>query len=277
MCGASWNNEKNRGADNACATTVERNTTVPHSITQQRTGLRRGLERILESDAATVGFVSRKGAERRQRVLGLGADLDSSNASAGHSGLDFVILMDGQPPEGIALWGRRARDGEADDTERGAFQVLSLGHTPALALDDKYVPSVLELDQAVPPEFLRTLNGLHLEAVIVPAQQIGEGSLAITDLLRLGMLAAGLKVPVIARTAGVLQQGELALLAQAGVAAILVSGSGDVATHISQLRAEIDAIDPRVRNGRDEQDHGFPTVQAFGGAREPEQHEEPAE
>ncbi len=143
------------------------------------------------------------------------------------------------------LWGSEAPVAGRDDVralrEAGAgFLVFDADTTPAAALLDNDMGYIMRVDPAASDTFLRTVETLPLDGLLVPSL---EGALTVRRALDLRRLSTFTRKMLVLGVAPAVDPVDLEALRDSGVIGVVVDGVEGVAA----LRAKVDALPPRQR------------------------------
>ena len=195
------------------------------------------LDEIREGAPARMGFGPARSSKTPGLALLLVVSQDHQTAAAQAAALspDAVLLAGiAGPPEAAALretlagvlWGVQTAgplpSAAAQAYRDGGAALLAFGLPGAAlgAVADKDTARLLLTDPTMPPEDLRDLNALPVDAALVPlaaGDGGADGELTLADLARLARVGARVGKHLLAQTARPPQPAELEALRDAGV------------------------------------------------------------
>ncbi len=204
------------------------------------------MRRVARQEARPIGFAV-TAAQRQPSMLVLARVPVAQAADAAAQGADALILTDGAPGRDLSrvLWGSEAPVAGRDDVralrEAGAgFLVFDADTTPAAALLDNDMGYIMRVDPAASDTFLRTVETLPLDGLLVPSL---EGALTVRRALDLRRLSTFTRKMLVLGVAPAVDPVDLEALRDSGVIGVVVDGVEGVAA----LRAKVDALPPRQR------------------------------
>ena len=169
--------------------------------------------------------------------------------------------------------GGSARDKRAGDVsglgEKGSdFLVLDSERSPGALLNEENVTKVLSVSPSIEEAYLRILEDVPIDCVLI--EHGIEGELLISDLMTLRSIMTAVSKPCLVRVRPGLTEGELSALRHVGALGVVVdvNSKGDAA-ELPRLREAID-VTPTEGRGRASAG-GEPRVSpgAFPGAQRP--------
>jgi hypothetical protein len=233
------------------------------------------IRRSQRVEAAPMGFGAQRAAARPTMLVGylglagqaeeaLKAGADVVVVDAGGSAAAAVAALRKSAPD--AAFGVRTQVANADAAkalrEAGFdFLLVEPEATPAAALLDDDLGYVLVLAQAPEEPFLRSLEQLNLEAVLIPKPSLPLTVAGQIELGRVGLLA---RRPLFCEAGPEATNEDLQCLRAAGVAVLLVKNAGEIA----RLKETVAALPPR-RQRREER-----AVVSLPRGRAPEESDE---
>ena len=199
------------------------------------------LDEIREGAPARMGFGPARSSKTPGLALLLVVSQDHQTAAAQAAAMspDAVLLAGiAGPPEAAALretlagvlWGVQTAGplpaAAAQAYRDGGAALLAFGLQGAAlgAVADKDTARILLTDPAMPPEDLRDLNALPVDAALVPLAA-GEGELTLEDLARLARVGARVGKHLLAQTARPPHPAELEALRDAGVVGLALDAA----------------------------------------------------
>ena len=199
------------------------------------------LDEIREGAPPRMGFGPARSSKTPGLALLLVVSQDHQTAAAQAAALspDAVLLAGlAGPPEAAALretlagvlWGVQTAGplpaAAAQAYRDGGAALLAFGLQGAAlgAVSDKDTARILLTDPSMPPEDLRDLNALPVDAALVPLAA-GEGELTLEDLARLARVGARVGKHLLAQTARPPQPAELEALRDAGVVGLALDAA----------------------------------------------------
>lgn len=238
------------------------------------------IKRARRTEAAPIGFGV--AAERRASptlLCLLRLDGDQAGKIGDAAGADAVIVTGldvgklkgvlkklGDVPVGLGL-GNAERSAVAAAREAGADFVLLNEESPAEAVLEEKVGFVLSVDTEVSDAELRTLGGLSLDALEVPA--VGE-SFSLRRLMELRRLSMLSQTPLFIEVPSDAGPSRLETLRDAGAIGVIIDGKS--AGKLPALREAVISLPPRGRRGEDRTEALLPSLT---GAPSAEVEEEP--
>lgn len=244
--------------------------------------LTEAMSRAVRRESRPIGFSST--ATKTNATMLLLARAPAAGAKdAASSGADAVI---GGPIErgangasGSALWGAeepvKGREGARALRESGAdFLIFADDTTDAAVLLEDDLGFVMRIDFDASDTFLRTVESLQLDALLVPGLE--DGGLTVRRTLDLRRLASLARKPLLLPVQPAIDAASLEALRDCGVIGVVVDGAAAAAT----LRSTIDALPPRRRPKETQGGGSAVMIPAGVGAahidepHEPEPHEE---
>ena len=247
------------------------------------------IRRVILREPTPMGFgAAGRGRALTMLLLGVAADRWAERAAHGASGgVDALILAfgDGAPKEGDLRDAVRAAgdvscgvqlgraDPEAIERLRQAgvdFVVFEAERTTATALLNETLGYVLHLREEISDVYLRTLEPLPLDAIILPSR---EGSLTVRAQMELQRIAGLARTPLIVTVPPSTGPAELQCLRDVGVAGVAVDLSlpGGVEA-LPALRQGIEGLPARRRRREERLESLLPSV-APAAAEEEEEEE----
>ena len=167
-------------------------------------------------------------------------------------GAEKVTAPKGLPESG--LWGVEAPGISVGDVsgvgEKGSdFLVLDSERSPGALLNEENVTKVLSVSPSIEEAYLRILEDVPIDCVMV--EHPAEGELMISDLMTLRSILTAVSKPCLVRVRPGLTQGELSALRHVGAMGVVVdvNSKGDAA-ELPRLREAIDALPPREEEER---------------------------
>lgn len=199
------------------------------------------LDEIREGAPPRMGFGPARSSKTPGLALLLVVSQDHQTAAAQAAAMspDAVLLAGiAGPPEAAALretlagvlWGVQTAGplpaAAAQAYRDGGAALLAFGLQGAAlgAVSDKDTARILLTDPSMPPEDLRDLNALPVDAALVPLAA-GEGELTLEDLARLARVGARVGKHLLAQTARPPQPAELEALRDAGVVGLALDAA----------------------------------------------------
>ncbi len=218
------------------------------------------LDEIQEGAPPRMGFGAARAAKMPGLALVISADSGKDEvAAAGKLSPDAVIISGSTPAQGPEIseaasgvsWGIRAAGLTASDAESwrdvGAdLLVFSLAGTSLGAVASKDAARVLAVDPGAPPEELRDVNPLPVDAVLVsmPGDPAGW---TLGDLAALARVSGRIGKRLLAEISGAPDGDTLDALRNAGVAGLVIGLSAGAET----IRALKEALLNMPRPGAD--------------------------
>ena len=212
------------------------------------------IRRSQRIEATPMGFGAARPAQKPSMLVGFVGK--SSDAAAARDAGAEVVLIDahtqevsadeasklrqaaGELPAGV--W---AKSGAADRTkalhEAGVdFLIFDADSTPATALLEEDMGYVLILPDKPEELFLRSLEPLQLEAILVTKIP---SSLTVADQIDISRAGGLARKPLLAQVEGDIDKNEAQALRAAGIVALLT----DSAANVARLKETVAAIPPR--------------------------------
>ena len=249
------------------------------------------LDEIREGAPARMGFGPARSSKTPGLALLLVASQDHPAATAQAAALapDAVLLAGIPGPDAAAalretlagvLWGVQtagplpAVDAQAYRDGGAALLAFGLAGTALGAVTDKDTARLLLTDPATPPEDLRDLNALPVDAALVPLAAGDAGELTLEDLARLARVGARVGKHLLAQVAHPPQPAELEALRDAGVVGLALDVSAG-AEAIAALQQSLLNM-PRPGANRRRRSSALLPGAIYGGPQ-PEPEDEPDE
>lgn len=223
-------------------------------------------------------------------LAGLALDRWTERASqASSQGIDALILVSshGTPherdvQEAVAAAGEVICGVQVDQTERDNtnplrqagidFVVFEAERTTAATLLGESLGYVLHLNQELSDIYLRTLENLPLDAILVPWP---EGPLTVRAQMEFRRIAGLSRTPLIVAVSRPPDASELQCLRDAGAAGVALDLSQQGATEaLLALRQAIDSLPPRRRRRQERAEPLLPTTAPPSGEEKEEEEEE---
>jgi hypothetical protein len=205
------------------------------------------MRRATRREVRPIGFGAAT-ATKNPTMLVLARVATAADAAKAASGADAIITVKGDDivkSAGGALWGT-----EAVTNDREAAKALVAGGADFLVFDDDATDaSVLLVDDLgfvmrigldASDTFLRTVEGLPLDALLVPAL---DGALTVRRTLDLRRVSSFARKPLLVPVTPDIQPTALETLRDCGVIGVVVDGAAGAAA----LRPKIDGLAPRRR------------------------------
>jgi hypothetical protein len=201
-----------------------------------------------------MGFGSARATQRPSMLVGFigdAADLDA----AVKAGADFALVESGPAPDAKDLRGKAGdlpllvsskltgRDAADALHEAGVDAALVSDDTPASALLIEDLGYVLTLPAAAEELYLRSLDSLNLEAVLLRTLP---APLTVAAQIQLNLIAGLARKPLLCLLDAVLDKDDLQSLRAAGAVGLLTS-----AANVAGLKEAVAALPPR-RQRRDD-------------------------
>lgn len=185
---------------------------------------------------------------------------------------DPARLGEGRAPEGVT-WGARPARAERSSVaalrQAGADFVVLDGQAAAEAILEEGIGFVLALSGRPSDGELRALEGLPLDALLVPPL---EGAYTLERLLELRRLSLLSRTPLIIPAAADAPASHLQALREAGVCGLVIeAGALD---RLPDLRQRIESLPPRGRRREERLEAVLPTRAAAPAPVEDEEEEE---
>lgn len=212
------------------------------------------IRRSQRVEAAPMGFGTNRAAPRPSMLVGfIGAagDLDA----AVKAGADFALVESGAAPDAKDLRSKtgdlplvlssklNGRDAANSLHEAGVDAALVSDDTPASALLIEDLGYVLTLPAAAEELYLRSLDSLNLEAVLLRTLP---APLTVAAQIELNRIAGLARKPLLCQLDTLLDKDDLQALRSAGAVGLLTS-----AANVAALKAAVAALPPR-RQRRDD-------------------------
>lgn len=226
------------------------------------------MRRAMRREARPIGFATTSSAANATMLVVARPGTDKPEAVA-KAGADAVLLA--EVSKNGLLWGSEApiEGARGTKTLRDAgcdFVVFDADTTAAAALLEDGLGYIMRVDLDASEALLRGIEGLPLDAVLVPA--LG-GALTVRRTLDLRRLVAFVRKPVIVPVDAGITAAELEALRDCGVIGVVVEGAAGA----KALRVTVDKLAPRKRN-RDGRGISI-GIQARGDSYEVEELPEP--
>jgi hypothetical protein len=213
------------------------------------------IRRSQRVEAAPMGFGAARPVQRPSMLVGFVGPIGDV-AAAQTAGADFIIVESpGQLPDGAVLrtaaaelpLGVSTKVEKLDEAkslrEAGVDALLVWDDTAAAALLDEDLGYVMVLPASADEDYLRGLDSLNLEAVILEKLP---SPFTLGAQMQVSRTAGLARKPLICMAPNGLNQEELQCLRSAGAVAVLTGSS-----HISDLKQAVAAL-PARRQRRDE-------------------------
>ena len=134
--------------------------------------------------------------------------------------------------------------------EKGSdFLVLNTENSRGALLNEENVTKVLSVSPSIEEAYLRILEDVPIDCVLI--EQEIEGEMMISDLMTLRSIMTAVSKPCLVRVRPGLTEGELSALRHVGAMGVVVdvNSKGDAA-ELPRLREAIDALPPREEEER---------------------------
>ncbi|MCH8086684.1 MAG: hypothetical protein IIC81_02405, partial [Chloroflexi bacterium] len=188
-----------------------------------------------------------------------------------------VLKKLGKLPETLP-WGVQSQKIEMDQLdalgEAGCdFLVFGIDGTPASVLNEEDIAKVLSIDTSVEEQFLRVLDDMPTDSIIIETEP-GE-RLSVRELMVYRSILCAVSKPVMVRTRIDLEEGELLALQNAGFLGIIVEPrTSKEMKQVAGLRKAIEGLPPREEVARSRIDALLPPPGHAIEASLPEEDEE---
>jgi hypothetical protein len=208
--------------------------------------LAEAMRRALRPEARPIGFgIATAPPNRTVLLLARVAGGAEAGQVGGAADAFITSTTDGAPAGGTLLWGAEAavagRAGARALREAGAdFLIFDDATTDASVLLEDGLGFIMRVDFEASDTYLRSVEGLPLDALLVPGL---DGALTVRRTLDLRRLTAFTRKPLILPVRPDIDPTHLEALRDCGVLGVVAEGAEAVAA----LRAKIDALPPRRR------------------------------
>lgn len=205
------------------------------------------MRRAARQEVRPIGFAVTT-VQRQPTMLVLARVASAQAADAAARGADAVILTDGHTLTadlGRVLWGSEAPVASRDEVRAlreagGGFLVFDADITPAAALLEDEIGYLMRIDPAAPDTFLRAVETLPLDGLLVPSL---DGALTVRRTLDLRRISSFTRKMLVLGVAPAIDPVDLEALRDCGVIGVVVEGLEAV----TAVRAKVDALPPRRR------------------------------
>lgn len=206
------------------------------------------MRRAARQETRPIGFAVTT-AQRQPTMLVLARVPAAQAAAAAAAGADAVIVADGQAATvdlSRILWGSEAPVAGRDDVRAlravgAGFLVFDADTTPAAALLEDDVGYIMRVDPGASDTFLRSVETLPLDGLLVPSL---EGALTVRRALDLRRISSFTRKMLVLGVAPTIDPVDLEALRDSGVIGVVVDG----VEGITAVRAKVDALPPRQRS-----------------------------
>jgi hypothetical protein len=234
----------------------------------------------IHSEAAVppLALIIRLDADTSQLMKGTKDVADSLILQV--EGLDKVkpvLKKLGKLPETLS-WGVQSQKIEMEQLdalgEAGCdFLVFGIDATPAPVLNEEDIAKVLSIDTSVEEQFLRILDDMPTDSIIIEAEP-GE-RLTVRELMVYRSILCAVTKPVMIHTRLDLEEGELLALQNVGILGIIVEPrTSKEMKQVADLRKAIEGLPPREEVDRSRVDALLPSSGHAIEASLPEEDEE---
>ena len=202
------------------------------------------MRKATRPEARLIGFASASAKPNPTMLVIARASSAADVRKSADQGADCVIAASANISDaGKAVWGTEAqikdRDAAKALVKNGAdFLVFDDGTTDAAVLLEDDLGYVMRITFDAPDTFLRTVEGMPLDALLVPA--LG-GSLTVRRTLDLRRIATFARKPLLLPVDNDIEPTVLEALRDCGVIGLVTEGSAGV----SALRPKVDGLAPR--------------------------------
>ena len=160
-------------------------------------------------------------------------------------------------PEGLSeegVWGVQIAQISAEEIsglgEKGCdFVALDAESSPGALLNEENVTKVLRVSPSIEEAYLRILEDVPIDCVLIEHEV--EGELLISDLMTLRSIMTAVSKPCLVQVRSGLTEGDLTALRQVGTMGVVVDLKKKAdAAELSRIREAIDALPPREEEER---------------------------
>lgn len=167
-------------------------------------------------------------------------------------GADEAAAPEGLSEEGV--WGAQICGISVEDVsslgEKGSdFVTLDAESSPGALLNEENVTKVLTLSPSIEEAYLRILEDVPIDCVLI--EHGVEGELMIADLMTLRSIMTAVSKPCLVQVRSALTEGDLSALRHVGAMGVVVDvKTEEDASELPRLREAIDSLPPREEEER---------------------------